>query len=730
VLLLGIVALQPFPAPAASVTLAWDASPDPIQRYVVHYGNGSAAYTATTNAGTALTQTVQGLLEGQTYFFAVTAIGTNSLESDFSNEVTYSVPFPSNAPPTITSIANQTINEDGAAGPLNFTVGDAETAAGSLVVTGASSNPGLVPTAGIVLVGSGASRTVTVTPAANQSGTAQITLTVSDGSATASLSFTVTVNSVNDAPTLAALSNLSVAQDAGLQTVGLSGIGTGAANETQTLTVTAASGNPSVVPNPTVTYSTPNSSGTLQFTPQTQGTAVITVTVQDSGGTANGGVNIAQRTFTVAVTSPLNTAPTLTTIANQTINEDGVAGPLNFTVGDAESPASSLTLTRASSNTSLVPTANVVLGGSGANRTVTVTPVANLSGTAQITLTVSDGTLSATQSFSVVVQSVNDSPTLAALADVTLDEGANQQTVNLTGIGSGATNEAQTLTVTATSSNTGLIPTPTITYTSPNSTGTLRFTPLPLAFGTATLSVSVNDGGTTNSQVIRTFIVTVNPVNNTPTLDALANLTINEGAGQQTVNLTGISSGATNEAQTLTVTANSSNTGLIPTPTVTYTSPGSTGTLRFTPVSAASGTATLTVSVNDGATSSNVVTRTFIVTVNRLPVISPIADQMIVMGTPATPISFTISDAETAAGSLVLSATSANQALVRNADIVFGGTGTSRSVTITPMTNQTGFVEITIAVSDGTGNASSTFGLLVQRRPGAPGSLRIAQALP
>ena len=41
----------------------------------------------------------------------------------------------------------------------------------------------------------------------------------------------------------------------------------------------------------------------------------------------------------------------------------------------------------------------------------------------------------------------------------------------------------------------------------------------------------------------------------------LANLTINESASQQTVNLSGITSGATNESQTLTVTASSSNTG-------------------------------------------------------------------------------------------------------------------------------------------------------------------------
>ena len=48
----------------------------------------------------------------------------------------------------------------------------------------------------------------------------------------------------------------------------------------------------------------------------------------------------------------------------------------------------------------------------------------------------------------------------------------------------------------------------------------------------------------------------------------------------------------------LTVTATSSNPGLIPKPAVNYTSPQSTGTLTYTPVANANGTATITVTVN------------------------------------------------------------------------------------------------------------------------------------
>src|ERR1019366_7131700 len=197
----------------------------------------------------------------------------------------------------------------------------------------------------------------------------------------------------------------------------------------------------------------------------------------------------------------------------------------------------------------------------------TFTPVANGFGSATITVTVNDGGTSnniISRTFAVTVNPVNQPPTLDALANVTINENATLQTINLSGITSGAANEIQTLMVTTSSSNPGLIPAPAVNYTSPNTAGSISFTPVAYGFGSATISVTVNDGGTINNIITRTFAVTVNPVNQAPTLNALANLTINENAGLQTVNLSGISSGAANENQTLSVTSSSSNPGLVP----------------------------------------------------------------------------------------------------------------------------------------------------------------------
>ena len=63
------------------------------------------------------------------------------------------------------------------------------------------------------------------------------------------------------------------------------------------LHITAQSDNPSVVPHPTVHYTSPNSTGDLVLTPSASGTATITV-VADDGDLVSHAIS---RTFTVTV---------------------------------------------------------------------------------------------------------------------------------------------------------------------------------------------------------------------------------------------------------------------------------------------------------------------------------------------------------------------------------------------------------------------------------------------
>ena len=98
-----------------------------------------------------------------------------------------------------------------------------------------------------------------------------------------------------------------------------------------------------------------------------------------------------------------NAAPIISEVTNRSITVNSSTGPISFTVEDAETPAASLTLGKASSNTGLVPLANITFGGSGTNRSVTVTPAANESGSTTITITVDDGTNFVDETFVLTV---------------------------------------------------------------------------------------------------------------------------------------------------------------------------------------------------------------------------------------------------------------------------------------------------------------------------------------
>ncbi|MEI7701456.1 MAG: hypothetical protein WCK86_16780, partial [Planctomycetia bacterium] len=210
--------------------------------------------------------------------------------------------------------------------------------------------------------------------------------------------------------------------------------------------------------------------------------------------------------------------------------------------------------------------------------------------------------------------------------------------------------ESQPLRVTATSSNTGLIPTPSVIYTSANATGSIKFTPVAHQNGSAVISVVVEDGGldgnlgtvADNLTVTRSFSVTVNSINDVPTLDSISNTTILEDSSEQTISLSGITAGPS-ESQPLQVTVSSSNTALIPQPTVTYLSPSATGTVKFTPVLFKTGSSVITVTVEDGGLDGNLATtadnlrviRTFTVTVQP---IRPVIQSPLVSTESQTPL--------------------------------------------------------------------------------------------
>src|SRR5258705_9083440 len=88
-----------------------------------------------------------------------------------------------------------------------------------------------------------------------------------------------------------------------------------------------------------------------------------------------------------------------------------------------ETVAAVLTLSATSSDESVVPAANIVFSGSGADRTATITPALNAFGSSTITITVHDANGGiASDSFVLAVNSVNDAPTISDIVDTSTDE--------------------------------------------------------------------------------------------------------------------------------------------------------------------------------------------------------------------------------------------------------------------------------------------------------------------
>ena len=630
--------------------------------------------------------------------------------SDGSNNTTeqFDVVVGTNGP-TISSIADQVVNEDGSTGPLAFVVADPDTPVASLTITAVSNNQTLVPNANIVLGGSGSNRTVTVTPAANVSGgPATITLTVSDGSSTAIETFNVTVTSVNDSPTISQIADQTVGE--GISTGPLAFTLSDPDTPLDSLTVAAASNNQLIIPNGNIVLGGSGANRTVTVTPAPQtfgGPITITITVGD-------GTSTVIETFNVTVTAS-NKVPTISAIADQVINEDAPTGPIAFTVADGDTPLDSLTITATSNNQTLVPNGNIILAGTGANRTVNVSPAPNANGgPAIITVTVSDGANTATETFNVTVTPFNDPPTISAIADQVINEDTSTGPLAFTL--ADPDTALNSLTITATSSNQTLVPNANIVLAGSGASRTVNVTPVANGNGgPALITLTVSDG---SSSVTETFNVTVTAINDGPTISTIADQVINEDNATGPLAFT--VADPDNALDTLTITATSSNQTLVPNGNIVLAGTGANRTVNITPASnVTGGPAVITLTVSDGTSSATTTFNLTVTAVNDGPTISPIADEVIQENSSTGALAFTLADPDTALTALTVTAASNNQTLIPNSNVVLGGSGANRTVTVTPVANASGGpVLITLTVSDGTNSAVETFSVTVMSASG------------
>ena len=413
---------------------------------------------------------------------------------------------------------------------------------------------------------------------------------------------------------------------------------------------------------------------------------------------------------TINIVAPANTAP----VANNDtygVNEDdplSVAAP-GLLANDTDADGNSLTATLVAGPASGLLTLN-------ANGSFSYTPAADVNGPITFTYRANDGSSNSnTATVTINITAVNDAPNFAIAANQTVNEDAGAQSVSnlATGINPGPVNESSQLTTgfTVSNDNNALFTIqPAIT-----SAGTLTYTPAANAFGTATVTVTLNDnGGTDNGGVdlvTHFFTITVNPVNDAPSFAKGADQTVDEDAGPQSVPgwASAISAGPANESgQTLTfaVTGNTNAALFSAAPAVS-----SSGTLTYTPAAAASGAATITLQLSDNGGTANggantSAAQTFVITVdpvNDPPTLAAIPSQTVKWGTP---ISIPLVATDEDGPSLTFSVTGGPA----------GNTATAAGGTFnwTPAEGDVGAASFTVSVTDGTTPASQPLSITVQ----------------
>lgn len=222
-----------------------------------------------------------------------------------------------NAPPVLNTIsAPETILEDTSTAPIAIVANDPD----SVLTPASFSCTGALVTAGSCqFTGTEPNFSLVVTPRLHANGSSPVTVTVSDGSSSDSKQFTLTVTPVNDPPefTLATLDphppgTTGIRQITNFVTQIRPGPLTATDEAGQTFierSVTVLSGGSIFETNgdPIINYGGSPESGTLLYVLNgSAGTATVRVRMQDNGGTANGGNDTTDQTFTITVQSPSN----------------------------------------------------------------------------------------------------------------------------------------------------------------------------------------------------------------------------------------------------------------------------------------------------------------------------------------------------------------------------------------------------------------------------------------
>lgn len=335
--------------------------------------------------------------------------------------------------------------------------------------------------------------------------------------------------------------------------------------------------------------------------PNYNGPASFNYTLTDIGGVSNS----AAATLTI---NPVNDAPAVATISSQTVGEDGTL-VVNFNFSDIDSVVSCtlLNLSATSSNSALVLASAITFGGTLPNCTATITPLAEQTGTVNITITGNDNgapSLQDAKTFALTITAVNDAPVVSTITAQTINEDTPSSAIAFTITDVDSTLNCAT-SVTATSgtisliANSGLV----VTGTAPNCN--IVVTPvLNQNGGPVVITLAVSDGFLTTN---RTFNMTVTAVDDSPVVGTISAQTINEDTptGSLAFTITDVDSTLN---CTTGITKSSANTAIIANAGIVTSGTAPNCTVVVTPLANQNGgPVAITLGVSDGTNTTNLV---------------------------------------------------------------------------------------------------------------------------
>ena len=381
-----------------------------------------------------------------------------------------------NSSPSLSTTTSLTIDEDTASAAIAFSGSDID--GDTLTYTFSNPAKGSVANNG--------DGTFTYTPDANANGSDDFTITVNDGTVDVTETINVTINEVNDAPTVSSTAAISISEDSAYS---------------YTFSVSDVDGDALTLNAETLPswLSFDASSGILSGTPTNDDVGEHDVSLRVNDGTVD-----VDQSFKVTV-SNTNDDPTVSSNAVTLIDEDS-AYSYTFTASDIDvGDALTLSAETLPSWLSFDPAIGVLSG----------TPVNDDVGDHSVVLRATDATGAyAEQSFTVTVNNTNDAPTITTTTSLTTDEGIALENIAFS---SSDVDAGDTLTYTFSNPAKGSV--------ANNGDGTFTYTPDANANGSDDFTITVNDG---TVDVTETINVTINEVNDAPTVSSTAAISISE----------------------------------------------------------------------------------------------------------------------------------------------------------------------------------------------------------